>query len=73
MTPEVRAAGYCATPGLVFSHPVVCARGGDFSVAAGLHLDEFSRGMLAATERELSEERDLATVAAAAEAAAAAK
>jgi malate dehydrogenase len=47
---------YGIAPGIVFSYPCVC-RGGDYEIVQELGLDEFAREKLAATERELREER----------------
>ena len=54
------AAGYCATPGLVFSLPVTTRRGGAWALVPGWPLDEAARARLAASEHELLEERTLA-------------
>ena len=43
--------------GLVYSYPCVC-KNGDFQVVQGLHINDFSRGKMDATAKELSEERD---------------
>jgi len=48
---------YGISEGIVYSYPVTC-RDGEYSVVEGLEVDEFSRGMLEATETELREERD---------------
>ena len=48
---------YGVPEGLVYSFPVRCA-GGRYEIVQGLDLDEFSRGKMAATQRELEEERD---------------
>lgn len=58
-TPEV-AAVYGVPTGLVFSLPVVTKPGGDWTVVAGLPVDEFARGKLGVTEKELLEERAMA-------------
>ena len=47
---------YGIDPGVVFSYPCVCSNG-DYQVVLGLEIDEFSRGRLEATDRELREER----------------
>ncbi|HLF56987.1 MAG TPA: malate dehydrogenase [Thermoanaerobaculia bacterium] len=47
---------YGIAPGVVFSYPCVC-RDGDYEIVEGLPIDEWSRGRLEATERELREER----------------
>ena len=54
------AAGYCASAGLVFSHPVRTRRGGAWEIVPGWPLDDEARARLAASEKELLEERDLA-------------
>lgn len=48
---------YGVPEGLVYSFPVRCA-GGRHEIVQGLALDEFSRGKMAATQKELEEERD---------------
>ena len=48
---------YGVPEGLVYSFPVRCA-GGRYEIVQGLDLDEFSRGKMAATQKELEEERD---------------
>lgn len=48
---------YGVPEGLVYSFPVRCA-GGGYEIVQGLTLDEFSRGKMAATQKELEEERD---------------
>lgn len=53
----VSQGDYGVSPGLVFSYPVVVG-GGRWEVAGGLELDEYQRGRLQATEKELLEERD---------------
>jgi malate dehydrogenase len=47
---------YGIAPGVVFSYPCVC-KGGDYEIVQGLPVDEFVRGKLDATDRELREER----------------
>jgi len=47
---------YDIAPGVVYSHPCVC-RNGDYEIVQGLAVDEFSRGKLDASDRELREER----------------
>jgi malate dehydrogenase len=47
---------YGVAPGVVFSYPCVC-QGGDYQIVQGLSVDDFSRERLAATEKELREER----------------
>ncbi len=50
--------GSYGTPeGLVYSFPCSC-KDGDFSVVQGLFINEFSRGKMDATAKELTEERD---------------
>lgn len=48
---------YGVPEGLVYSFPVRCA-GGGYEIVQGLALDEFSRGKMVATQKELEEERD---------------
>jgi malate dehydrogenase len=47
---------YGIAPGVVFSYPCVC-KGGDYQIVQGLPVDDWSREKLAATEKELREER----------------
>jgi len=53
----VSAGAYGVAPGLIYSYPVTCADG-DWRIVQGLEIDDFSRAKMAATERELSAERD---------------
>ncbi len=48
---------YGVEPGIIFSHPVT-TKNGRWRIVGGLELDEFVRGKLADTNRELCEERD---------------
>jgi len=48
---------YGVAEGLVYSFPVQCANG-RYEIVKGLDLDEFSRQRMAATQKELEEERD---------------
>ncbi len=48
---------YGIPEGLLFSFPVTC-KDGDYAIVPGLEIDEFSRAKLAATRKELEEERD---------------
>lgn len=48
---------YGIEKGLIYSYPVTCARG-EYSIVQGLEINEFSRGLMQATEKELKEERD---------------
>ena len=48
---------YGIPEGVMYSYPVTCA-GGGYAIVQGLALDEFSRGRMDATHRELLEERD---------------
>ena len=48
---------YGVPEGLVYSFPVRCV-GGGYEIVQGLALDEFSRGKMVATQKELEEERD---------------
>ena len=47
---------YGIEPGIIYSYPVRCS-GGDYEVVQGLDIDDFSRGRMDATEKELREER----------------
>jgi len=47
---------YGVAPGVVYSYPCTCA-GGDYKIVQDLACDEFSRGKMAATDKELREER----------------
>ena len=48
---------YGIEPGLIYSFPCTCADG-RYAIVQGLEIDDYSRGKLQATERELIEERD---------------
>lgn len=48
---------YGIPEGLVYSYPCVC-KNGDFEIVQGLEINEFSRGKMDATAKELAEERD---------------
>jgi malate dehydrogenase len=48
---------YGVEPGLIYSFPVTC-EGGDWQIVQGQEIGEFSREKMAATEKELVEERD---------------
>jgi len=48
---------YGIPEGLVYSYPCVC-KDGDFEIVKGLEVNEFSRGKMDATAKELTEERD---------------
>jgi malate dehydrogenase len=48
---------YGIKEGVIYSYPVTC-RNGEYQVVQGLSVDEFSRGRMDATEKELREERD---------------
>ena len=48
---------YRITEGLMFSFPVRC-KNGEYEVVRDLEIDDFSREMIQATEKELLEERD---------------
>jgi len=50
---------YDIKEGVVFSYPVTI-KDGKYSIVHGLNIDEFSRGKLRETEKELHEEKDLA-------------
>lgn len=47
---------YGIAPGVIYGYPVTCA-GGNYSIVQGLNIDDFSRERMAATEKELREER----------------
>ncbi len=47
---------YGIEPGIIYSYPVRCS-GGKYDIVQNLHIDEFSRERMAATESELREER----------------
>jgi malate dehydrogenase len=47
---------YGVAPGVIFGYPVTC-KDGKFSIVQGLAIDAFSRERIAATEKELREER----------------
>jgi malate dehydrogenase len=48
---------YGIPEGVIYSYPVT-VKGGDYSIVQGLGVDDFSRGKMAATDKELREERD---------------
>jgi malate dehydrogenase len=48
---------YGIAPGVIYSYPVTC-KGGEYSIVQGLSINDFSREKMAATHRELLEERD---------------
>jgi malate dehydrogenase len=48
---------YGIPAGVIYSYPVTCS-GGKYSIVQGLPIDDFSRGKMDATHRELLEERD---------------
>jgi malate dehydrogenase len=47
---------YGIAPGLIFAYPVTCKHG-KYEIVQGLAINEFSRARIAATEKELREER----------------
>ncbi|HEX5789327.1 MAG TPA: malate dehydrogenase [Woeseiaceae bacterium] len=47
---------YGVESGIIYSFPVRC-RGGEYRIVTDLEIDEFSRGRMQATEKELREER----------------
>jgi malate dehydrogenase len=47
---------YGVAPGVIYGYPVT-TRGGNYEIVQGLAIDAFSRERMAATERELREER----------------
>ncbi len=48
---------YGIAEGVIYSYPVTC-KNGEYSIVQGLPIDEFSRGKMDATDKELREERD---------------
>jgi malate dehydrogenase len=42
---------------VIYGYPVTC-KGGDYQIVQGLAVNEFSRGRMDATNKELLEERD---------------
>lgn len=50
---------YGIQPGIIYSFPVTCEKG-EWSIVQGLKIDEFSRGKMDATAKELMEEKALA-------------
>ncbi|UTA46334.1 malate dehydrogenase [Simiduia sp. 21SJ11W-1] len=48
---------YGIEKGLIYSFPCVC-KNGDWEIVQGLEINDFSRGKMTATEKELQEERD---------------
>ena len=48
---------YGIPAGVIYGHPVTCANG-CYQIVQGLAINEFSRGRMGATHRELTEERD---------------
>ena len=48
---------YGVEPGVIFSYPCTC-KDGKYSVVQGLELNEFSKAKIAATDKELREERE---------------
>jgi malate dehydrogenase len=48
---------YGIPAGVIYGYPVTC-RGGDYQIVQGLAVNEFSRGKMDATHKELLEERD---------------
>ncbi|HUP90712.1 MAG TPA: malate dehydrogenase [Solimonas sp.] len=47
---------YGVKPGIVYGYPCICKNGG-YEIVQGLAVDDFSRGRMDATEKELREER----------------
>lgn len=47
---------YGIAPGVIYGYPVVC-KNGSYEIVQGLDVNEFSRGRMDATEKELREER----------------
>jgi malate dehydrogenase len=48
---------YDIPEGVIYSYPVTC-KSGEYSIVQGLEINDFSRGKMQATHRELLEERD---------------
>ena len=48
---------YGIPAGVIYGYPVPC-QGGDYQIVQGLAVNEFSRGKMDATHKELLEERD---------------
>ena len=48
---------YGIPEGVMYSYPVTC-KGGRYAIVQGLAVDEFSRGRMDATHKELLEERE---------------
>jgi malate dehydrogenase len=48
---------YGIPEGVMYSYPVTC-KGGQYAIVQGLAVDEFSRGRMDATHKELLEERE---------------
>ena len=48
---------YGIEAGLIYSFPVICDKG-SYHIVQGLEINEFSRGLMQATEKELKDERD---------------
>lgn len=53
----VSDGSYGIEAGLMYSFPVTCANG-EYEIVQDLAIDDFSRGRMGATEKELQEERD---------------
>ncbi|NND55012.1 MAG: malate dehydrogenase [Gammaproteobacteria bacterium] len=47
---------YGIEPGIIYSYPCTC-KTGEYSIVQGLDIDEFSQGLMDATEQELRQER----------------
>ena len=52
----VSDGSYDVPEGLVYSYPVT-TKGGEWEIVQGLEIDDFSRGKMDATAKELEEER----------------
>ena len=48
---------YGIPAGVIYGYPVTCS-GGDYKIVQGLAINDFSRGKMDATHKELLEERD---------------
>jgi malate dehydrogenase len=48
---------YGISEGVITGYPVTCS-GGEYTIVEGLEIDDFSRGKIDASVKELGEERD---------------
>jgi malate dehydrogenase len=59
VTMGVASSGEYGIPkDVIYGFPVLCKGGGSYEIIQGLEIDEFSKGKMAATLKELEEERD---------------